>query len=64
MKTVADAAVASDSLTIKQAGALLGKTVEIAVAGQKYPDGAKYLADVTKYVRNLRRACGSAGYAT
>jgi hypothetical protein len=62
IKTVADAAAAVDSRTIATQGRFLAKRVELADAGQKYPDGAKYMVDVVDSVRSLRTACVVAGY--
>lgn len=64
IKTVADAAAAVDSRTIATQGRFLAKRVELADAGQKYPDGAKYMVDVVDSVRSLRKACVVAGYET
>jgi hypothetical protein len=62
VKVVADAAAGSDSTTIARWGLFLSKRVELADAGQKYPDGAKYIDDVVEDVRSLRQACAEAGY--
>jgi hypothetical protein len=64
LKAIGDHAASSDSFTVATSGMLLSDTVTDAITSHDQGNDAKWPANVTKYVRGLRKSCALAGYPT